>query len=29
MDELDLKNPDGVLTYALNDIFTEIEKVYY
>ncbi len=27
MDEIDLKNPDGVLTFALSDIFSEIEKV--
>ena len=27
MEELDLKNPDGVLTFALSDIFSEMEKV--
>jgi hypothetical protein len=27
MEDPDLKNPDGVLTYSLNDIFVEIEKV--
>jgi hypothetical protein len=29
IDEIDLKNPDGVLTFALNDIFGEIEKVMW